>query len=67
MMQKEFIKKNKKGNFKPKGRQVSPKASKEIRMILGENNLERSLLIEYLYLIQDKYNCLSHLLRSGTT
>ena len=41
------------GNFKPKGRQVLEKSIHELRAIIGNSDLKRDLLIEYLHLIQD--------------
>jgi NADH:ubiquinone oxidoreductase subunit F (NADH-binding)/NADH:ubiquinone oxidoreductase subunit E len=43
----------------PKGRQVDPTASDEVRALLSGTELRRDLLIEYLHLIQDKYGHLS--------
>jgi formate dehydrogenase len=43
----------------PKGRQLDPQASDDIRALLGDTPRERDMLIEYLHLIQDKYGCLS--------
>src|ERR1700745_3701287 len=43
----------------PKGRQVDPQASEEIRALLGERERRRDLLIEHLHLIQDRYGHLS--------
>jgi NADH:ubiquinone oxidoreductase subunit F (NADH-binding)/NADH:ubiquinone oxidoreductase subunit E len=43
----------------PKGRQVDPRAREEIRMLLGERERRRDLLIEHLHLIQDRYGHLS--------
>ena len=45
--------KNQIGNFKPKGRQVLEKSINDLRSIIGNSNLKRDLLIEYLHLIQD--------------
>ena len=44
----------------PKGRQVDPEALREIRALLGDAPRRRDLLIEYLHLVQDRYNRLSH-------
>ncbi len=52
-------KKKKHGNFKPKGRQVKQLAIANLRNIIGNNNLKRDLLIEYLHLIQDKNGYIS--------
>ena len=43
-----------------KGRQVDPDAVQEIQALLGGTPRRRDLLIEYLHLIQDRYNRLSH-------
>ncbi|MFB3102569.1 MAG: NADH-ubiquinone oxidoreductase-F iron-sulfur binding region domain-containing protein [Alphaproteobacteria bacterium] len=43
----------------PKGRQAAPEAVEEIRAFLAADPLQRSELIEYLHLIQDRYACLS--------
>jgi NADH:ubiquinone oxidoreductase subunit F (NADH-binding)/NADH:ubiquinone oxidoreductase subunit E len=43
----------------PKGRQVEPAATAEVRELLGEMPRQRDLLIEYLHLIQDRYGHLS--------
>src|ERR1700755_800426 len=43
----------------PKGRQIDPRASEEIALLLGDRPRRRDLLIEYLHLIQDKYNQIS--------
>jgi formate dehydrogenase beta subunit len=43
----------------PKGRQVDPKALEEVRVLLGERERRRDLLIEHLHLIQDHYGHLS--------
>mgnify|MGYP001454730751 FL=1 len=45
--------KNQIGNFKPKGRQVLEKSINDLRAIIGNSDLKRDLLIEYLHLIQD--------------
>ena len=37
----------------PKGRQTSPQALSELEGLLGKKELERTLLIEYLHIIQD--------------
>ena len=52
-------KKKKQGNFKPKGRQVKQLAIANLRNIIGNNNLKRDMLIEYLHLIQDKNGYIS--------
>src|SRR6195952_649508 len=43
----------------PKGRQIDPTAAHEIELLLGDRPRRRDLLIEYLHLIQDKYNQIS--------
>src|SRR6266508_5840243 len=43
----------------PKGRQVDPRASDEIRALLGDRPRRRDLLIEHLHLVQDRYGYLS--------
>lgn len=43
----------------PKGRQVDPTAAHEIELLLGDRPRRRDLLIEYLHLIQDKYQQIS--------
>jgi formate dehydrogenase beta subunit len=43
----------------PKGRQVDPAASEEIRELLRGKVLRRDLLIEFLHLIQDKWGHIS--------
>jgi formate dehydrogenase beta subunit len=43
----------------PKGRQVDPKASDEIRALLVDEPRRRDLLIEYLHRIQDTYGQIS--------
>ncbi len=42
----------------PKGRQVLPEASSEVRALLGERERRRDLLIEHIHLIQDHFGCL---------
>ncbi|MBI6630522.1 NAD(P)H-dependent oxidoreductase subunit E [Pontibaca salina] len=48
-----------KGRHTPKGRQLEDAALSEVRTLLGDAPRRRDLLIEYLHLIQDKYNHLS--------
>lgn len=48
-----------KGRKTPKGRQVTDEALNEIQELLGTAPLERSMLIEYLHIIQDRYGYLS--------
>ncbi|HET7262358.1 MAG TPA: NAD(P)H-dependent oxidoreductase subunit E [Casimicrobiaceae bacterium] len=43
----------------PKGRVVDATALAEVRALLGDTPRERSLLIEHLHRIQDRYGCLS--------
>src|ERR1041385_3997735 len=43
----------------PKGRQVDPRALKDVRALLLDRPRRRDLLIEHLHLIQDKYGHLS--------
>jgi formate dehydrogenase beta subunit len=43
----------------PKGRQVDPRASAEITVLLGDKPRRRDLLIEHLHLIQDEYGHIS--------
>ncbi|TMH30375.1 MAG: NADH-quinone oxidoreductase subunit F [Betaproteobacteria bacterium] len=43
----------------PKGRPVDPRASEEIRALLGDAPRRRDLLIEFLHLIQDRYGHIS--------
>ena len=43
----------------PKGRQIDPKASEEVALLLEGKSRRRDMLIEYLHLIQDKYRQIS--------
>src|SRR5499425_1956547 len=43
----------------PKGRQVEPQALSDVRVLLGDRERRRDLLIEHLHLIQDRYGHLS--------
>ena len=43
----------------PKGRQVDPQAGEQIRVLLGDRDRRRDLLIEHLHLIQDRFGHLS--------
>lgn len=43
----------------PKGRQIDPQAAEDIEILLGDRPRRRDLLIEYLHLIQDRYNQIS--------
>jgi formate dehydrogenase len=42
----------------PKGRQLDPVAHDEVRALLAGRPRRRDLLIEFLHLIQDRYDCL---------
>ena len=44
--------------FMPKGRQVDQQQKEEIHELLGNGELRRDLLIEYLHVIQDRFGCL---------
>ncbi len=48
-----------KGRKTPKGRQITDEALREIEELFETDQLERSLLIEYLHQIQDKFGYLS--------
>ncbi|APX90303.1 NADH-quinone oxidoreductase subunit F [Brevirhabdus pacifica] len=48
-----------KGRKTPKGRQVEDQALEEVRALLGDRPRRSDLLIEFLHLIQDRYNHLS--------
>ena len=48
-----------KGRKTPKGRQVTDEALREIEELFGTDQLERSLLIEYLHQIQDEFGYLT--------
>jgi len=48
-----------KGRKTPKGRQVKDEALNEIQELLETASLEKSMLIEYLHIIQDRYGYLS--------
>ncbi|MEO1141223.1 MAG: NAD(P)H-dependent oxidoreductase subunit E, partial [Pseudomonadota bacterium] len=41
-----------------KGRRLDEQALADVNALIGEGERKRDLLIEYLHLIQDKYNCL---------
>src|SRR6201991_5243531 len=43
----------------PKGRQIDPRASEEIALLLEGKSRRRDMLIEYLHLVQDKYHQIS--------
>ena len=47
------------GRATPKGRQIDPDAAHEIAELLGDRSRQRDLLIEYLHLIQDRYQQIS--------
>jgi NADH:ubiquinone oxidoreductase subunit F (NADH-binding)/NADH:ubiquinone oxidoreductase subunit E len=51
--------KKRKGRGHTKGRQLVPDAVAEVSELLGNQSRRRDLLIEYLHLIQDKYNQIS--------
>jgi formate dehydrogenase beta subunit len=42
----------------PKGRQLDPAAFAEVRVLLGDRERRRDLLIEHLHLLQDHFGCL---------
>ncbi len=46
-------------NIKRRGRALSNEAVLEVQTLLEDMPLQRDLLIEYLHLIQDKYQCLT--------
>ena len=46
------------GRNLPRGRQVEPEALAELQALLADRPRRRDLLIEFLHLLQDKYNCL---------
>ncbi len=48
-----------KGRAHTRGRQLVPTAVEEIAALLGDRPRSRDLLIEYLHLIQDRYNQIS--------
>ncbi len=49
----------KRKNIKRRGRPLSNEAVLEVQALLKEMPLQRDLLIEYLHLIQDEYQCLA--------
>ena len=49
---------NRRTSITPKGRQVDSASLEEVTRLLGNAGLKRDLLIEYLHVIQDKFNCL---------
>ena len=49
---------NRRTSITPKGRQVDSASLEEVTRLLGDTDLKRDLLIEYLHVIQDKFNCL---------
>ena len=48
-----------KGRTTPKGRQLDDVAVTQVRALLGDREIRRDLLIEFLHLIQDAHGCLS--------
>jgi formate dehydrogenase beta subunit len=48
-----------KARNQPKGRQIDPQARADVAALLAGHEIRRDLLIEYLHLIQDKFNCIS--------
>jgi formate dehydrogenase beta subunit len=48
-----------KARNQPKGRQIDPQARADVAALLTGHEIRRDLLIEYLHLIQDKFNCIS--------
>jgi formate dehydrogenase beta subunit len=48
-----------KARNQPKGRQIDPQARANVAALLAGHEIRRDLLIEYLHLIQDKFNCIS--------
>ncbi|MGO8917329.1 MAG: NADH-ubiquinone oxidoreductase-F iron-sulfur binding region domain-containing protein [Stellaceae bacterium] len=46
------------GRNLPRGRQVEPEALAELQALLADRPRRRDLLIEFLHLLQDNYNCL---------
>ncbi len=48
-----------KARNQPKGRQIDPQARADVAALLMGHEIRRDLLIEYLHLIQDKFNCIS--------
>ena len=51
--------KKRKARSLPKGRQVQPEARQDIARLLGKATSERTMLIEHLHLIQDKWGHIS--------
>ncbi len=48
------------GNFTMRGRQSNAADVSEVRQVIGDEALDRSLLLEYLHRIQDAAGCLRH-------
>ncbi len=48
-----------KARNQPKGRQIDAQARVDVAALLAGHEIRRDLLIEYLHLIQDKFNCIS--------
>ncbi|MFD0917717.1 NAD(P)H-dependent oxidoreductase subunit E [Pseudahrensia aquimaris] len=48
----------KRDGSKPKGRQLDEAALADVQALLGDREIQRDHLIEYLHLIQDEYRCL---------
>jgi formate dehydrogenase beta subunit len=48
-----------KARNQPKGRQIDLQARADVAALLTGHEIRRDLLIEYLHLIQDKFNCIS--------
>jgi len=53
------VRSNMKARNYPKGRQIDPQARADVAALLTGREIRRDLLIEYLHLIQDKFNCIS--------
>jgi formate dehydrogenase beta subunit len=47
------------GRTRPRGRQAEPEATAEVAAIVGDGELRRDLLIEYLHAVQDQFGDLS--------
>ncbi len=58
-MDKAVKRKRNKMRGEKRGRIVNPLALQQVRELLGDMPIRRDLLIEYLHLIQDKYNHIS--------
>ena len=59
-MDKAVKRKRNKMRGEQRGRSVNPLALQQVRELLGDMPIRRDLLIEYLHLIQDQYNHISH-------